>query len=207
MQDPSRVCDLHCNLQQRWSLNPLSKARDCICILVVISRVLNLLSHNGNVWKSLFSAFLWIRFLHYITVFSKKSITSIRFSKCVTIFTTGKLSKALPATSLGDPDVGNKELFSHVLDSMWRKLQSMYLFAPHPLLLWEVWINQIGDCRRKNWARVVHFLSLLFFLGVSLSTECALSCPPLFWKVSGKGVGPAPTGTGWGSRPSCGIGL
>ena len=31
-QDPSRVCDLHCILQQHWILNPLSEAKDQIQI-------------------------------------------------------------------------------------------------------------------------------------------------------------------------------
>ena len=28
MQDPSRVCDLHCSLWQRWIVDPLSEAKD-----------------------------------------------------------------------------------------------------------------------------------------------------------------------------------
>lgn len=32
--------------------------------------------------------------------------------------------------------LGNKELFSNVLDSKWRQLQTMYVFAPYSLLLW-----------------------------------------------------------------------
>ena len=35
MQDPSFVCDLHHRSQQRWILNPLSKARDRTCNLMV----------------------------------------------------------------------------------------------------------------------------------------------------------------------------
>ena len=34
--DPSRICDLHYGLQQRWILNPLSKARVQIRILTDI---------------------------------------------------------------------------------------------------------------------------------------------------------------------------
>lgn len=53
-----------------------------------------------------------------------------------TVFTAGKLSNILSATSLRDCDFGNKELSSNVLDSKWRQLQTMYVFAPHSLLLW-----------------------------------------------------------------------
>ena len=47
-QDPSRICTLHNSSQQRWILNPLSKARDQTPILMDTSQVLILLSHNGN---------------------------------------------------------------------------------------------------------------------------------------------------------------
>ena len=46
--DPSRVCSLHHSLQQHRIVNPLSKARDRTHVLMDASRVLNLLSHNGN---------------------------------------------------------------------------------------------------------------------------------------------------------------
>ena len=39
MPDPSHICDLHCSPWQRQILNPLSKARDRTCILMVPSRV------------------------------------------------------------------------------------------------------------------------------------------------------------------------
>ena len=45
--DPSCICDLHHSSLQHQILNPLSKARDQICILKDTSWVLNLLSHNG----------------------------------------------------------------------------------------------------------------------------------------------------------------
>ena len=48
MPDLSHICDLHQSLQQHWILNPLSEARDQTCILMDISWVLNLLSHNTN---------------------------------------------------------------------------------------------------------------------------------------------------------------
>ena len=44
----SHTCKRHHRLQQRRILNPLSKARDRTCILLVTSLVLNLLGHNGN---------------------------------------------------------------------------------------------------------------------------------------------------------------
>ena len=46
-QDPSRVCNLHHSSQQHQILNPLSKARDGIHILVDTSRIRNPLSHDG----------------------------------------------------------------------------------------------------------------------------------------------------------------
>ena len=48
MQDLSRVCDLYHSSQQHQILNPLSKARDQICILMDTSWVCNLLSHSRN---------------------------------------------------------------------------------------------------------------------------------------------------------------
>ena len=44
--DPSCICNLHCNLQQHWILNPLSEASDQI--VTDTNQVLNSLSHNGN---------------------------------------------------------------------------------------------------------------------------------------------------------------
>ena len=49
--DLSRICSLCHSLQQCWILNPQSKARDRTCILrETVSRVLDLLSHNGNAY-------------------------------------------------------------------------------------------------------------------------------------------------------------
>ena len=47
-RDPSHIFDLRCNLKQRWILNPLTEARDQVCILMGTSWVLNLLNHNRN---------------------------------------------------------------------------------------------------------------------------------------------------------------
>ena len=38
-QDPRRICDLHHRSRQRWILNPLSKARNRTCNLMVPSRI------------------------------------------------------------------------------------------------------------------------------------------------------------------------
>ena len=46
--DPSPICDLICSLQQCRILDLLREARDQTHILMDISCVLNLLSHNGN---------------------------------------------------------------------------------------------------------------------------------------------------------------
>ena len=47
-QDPRCICNLRCSLWQYQILNPLNKVRDRTHILMDISQVLNLLSHNGN---------------------------------------------------------------------------------------------------------------------------------------------------------------
>ena len=46
--DTSCLCDLHHSSQQHWIHNPLSEARDQTHVLMDISQVLHLLSHNGN---------------------------------------------------------------------------------------------------------------------------------------------------------------
>ena len=46
--DPSRVCNLHHGSQPRWILNPLSRARDRTCNLMVPSRICQPLCHDGN---------------------------------------------------------------------------------------------------------------------------------------------------------------
>ena len=48
MPDLSHIHNLHCNLQQCWIFNPLSKGKDQTCILMDISQVLSPLSHNKN---------------------------------------------------------------------------------------------------------------------------------------------------------------
>ena len=54
-QDPSCIYKLHHSLQQYQILNSLSEARDWICILTGIGRVLNLLSHNIHSLNDYFS--------------------------------------------------------------------------------------------------------------------------------------------------------
>ena len=46
--NPNRVYDLHHSSQHRQVINPLSKARDQICVLTDTSRNLFLLCHNRN---------------------------------------------------------------------------------------------------------------------------------------------------------------
>ena len=38
-QDLSRVCDLHHSSRQRWTVKPLSKARDQTCILMDANQI------------------------------------------------------------------------------------------------------------------------------------------------------------------------
>ena len=47
-QDPSYLCELQCNSQQRQILSPLSKARDRTHNLMDTSWAPNLLSRSGN---------------------------------------------------------------------------------------------------------------------------------------------------------------
>ena len=48
MPDLSFICDLHHSLGQHQICNPLSEARDQICLLMDTSQVLNPPSHNGE---------------------------------------------------------------------------------------------------------------------------------------------------------------
>ena len=48
MQGLSRVCDLHHSSQQLGILNPLSKARDTTCILMILLRFLTQRGTTGN---------------------------------------------------------------------------------------------------------------------------------------------------------------
>ena len=48
MQNPRHICNLYHSSWQYQILNPLSEAKDRICILMDTSQVCNLLSHNGN---------------------------------------------------------------------------------------------------------------------------------------------------------------
>ena len=47
-RDPSCICNLYHSSQQCWILNPLSKARDWTCNLMVPSQIHSSLSHVGN---------------------------------------------------------------------------------------------------------------------------------------------------------------
>ena len=54
MPDPSCVCNLHRSSRQRQILNALSRTRDQTHVFMDISKVRNLLSHNGNSVGSVF---------------------------------------------------------------------------------------------------------------------------------------------------------
>ena len=60
----SHVCDLNHSSPQCRILNPLSEARDRICILMDPSQVLKLLSHDGDSHIS-FNIFKYIKYLIY----------------------------------------------------------------------------------------------------------------------------------------------
>ena len=62
--DPSRICNLRQSLWQRGILSPLSEARDGTRILKDTSRILNLLSHNGNS-QNFFKSYLRVCFKNY----------------------------------------------------------------------------------------------------------------------------------------------
>ena len=47
MPDPSHICHLHHSSWQRWILNPLSKARDRTCHLMVPTQIC-FRCHDGN---------------------------------------------------------------------------------------------------------------------------------------------------------------
>ena len=60
-RDLSHICEQHHSSQQHQILNLLSKARDQICTLMDISRVLNLLNHSGNSQQIIFECTLYVR--------------------------------------------------------------------------------------------------------------------------------------------------
>ena len=73
-QDPSCMCGLHHSSWQHWILNPLSETRDQTHILMDTSRILNLLSHNGN------SEFVYIITLIFKFFAGKLAIISIYYT-------------------------------------------------------------------------------------------------------------------------------
>ena len=75
MPDPNRICNLHCSFWQGQILNPLSEARDQTHILMEISWVLNLLSHNRNLatWDIESEAEIWNLAQKTISIFSLHS--------------------------------------------------------------------------------------------------------------------------------------
>ena len=58
-QDPSCICDLHHSSQQRQILNPLSKARDQTCNLMVPSQICFRSSTRGTLSDS--NLKLWVK--------------------------------------------------------------------------------------------------------------------------------------------------
>ena len=57
--DLSRVCDLHCNSQQRWTLNPLSNARDRTYFLMDTSWICYHCATMGTAILGSFKKSLW----------------------------------------------------------------------------------------------------------------------------------------------------
>ena len=64
----SFICSLHYSSQQYQILNPLSKARVLICILMDTSRVYNPLSHNKNSHQHLY----WFTHVHSSVIHNGK---------------------------------------------------------------------------------------------------------------------------------------
>ena len=67
MQDPSCICDLHHSLWQCWILNPLSEARDRICVLTNMDSFP--LRHNRNSINSVFNWEILFNSLSFLKAF------------------------------------------------------------------------------------------------------------------------------------------
>ena len=80
MWDPNRVFGLHHSLhhssQQRWILNPLTKARGQTRNLMVPSRIRQPLSHDGNSGKLYFYFVLFLFLFIYFFVFFLAALTA-----------------------------------------------------------------------------------------------------------------------------------
>ena len=63
--DPSHVCDQHHGSWQHWILNPLSEARGRTHVLMVTSRVCNLLVQWELPRKAVFSTLRFFSHMHY----------------------------------------------------------------------------------------------------------------------------------------------
>ena len=79
-QDPSGVCNLHHISQQQQILNPLSKARNQTCNLMVPSQIRQPLSHDGNSQNNFYILFLVIfLFLQSILLPISLGLLALRF--------------------------------------------------------------------------------------------------------------------------------
>ena len=96
MPDPSRLCDLCHSSWQRQMLKPLSKARDRTCVLMDMSWVSNLLSHNRTFMTS-------VQFQPPLVLFTIACITLAREHQ-PTFHRGSKL--ALQASSVTFPGAG-----------------------------------------------------------------------------------------------------
>ena len=86
LQDLSCVCNLHHSSQQRWILNPQSKARYWTCNLMITSWVSLLLSHNGNSLCSFLTVLFGFLLLSYMTFIHILDINPLSFKWFANIF-------------------------------------------------------------------------------------------------------------------------
>ena len=86
LQDLSCVCNLHHSSQQRWILNPQSKARYWTFNLMITSWVSLLLSHNGNSLCSFLTVLFGFLLLSYMTFIHILDINPLSFKWFANIF-------------------------------------------------------------------------------------------------------------------------
>ena len=78
MRDPSRICDLYHSSQQRWILNPLSKARHQTCVLMDTSQIRFHWATMGTPWKTTFIYKLVCLSIYIFVYFFTLTITITR---------------------------------------------------------------------------------------------------------------------------------